>query len=73
MPASNFDRQAFDCVADIQFLQHLKVCTMIVHEQLAAAAKAAAAAKHAAVSTNFVQPDRVPPDKVSGQRVMVVC
>jgi hypothetical protein len=73
MPASNFDRQALDCVADNQFLQHLKVCTMIVHEQLAAAAKDAAAANNAAVSTNFVQPDRVPPDKVSGQRVIAVC
>jgi hypothetical protein len=51
----------------------LKVCTMNVHEQLAAAAKDAAAATNAAVSTNLVQPDRVPPDKVSGPRVIVVC
>jgi len=73
MPASKSDRQAPDSQADYQFLQHLKVCTMIVHEQLAAAAKDAAAATNAAVSTNFVQPDRVPPDKVSGPRVIVVC
>jgi hypothetical protein len=66
MPASTSDRQAPDSQADFQFLQHLKVCTMIVHEQLAAAAN------NAAVSTNFVQPNRVPPDKVSGQRVIVV-